>query len=625
MEDFARYRAAVDCYWDPVDRFFDELPGELYAQGVLLRQDLAMRWSSTGDFHDILRSPDAHPLLHCHLWLLDDLCAAGNERTSIERHLFAAMVFSLGLASIQHQIQAIDSFIDERWAGLGDALSRRIVVEFTEVVPGVRSFWVSYHDVWNSAADAVAAGADEPRTAARLAPFMLSGVAVFAATGRADRSSSLVATLEHLNAVLAMRHDLLAIRRDLSQETITEPVRRMIDAVGVDDARDPDTVFGALLLAGAVDVAAASWDRDLVAFSEGARALELPTLERYGDHLAQLMEDLRSAMRIGGRSVAPKAARPAFEAASDPAAIAVDMAQRFLVTDPTFRDAWEVHRWGMAGRPEVIARFPAGLVIEVLGRCGSDVADLADDYCRLSAKQSFAYYDRLPYQETDTIGAMLRLYPFTRQTASHRAVLDDLVARLADHVGPDGRLPVWLVDEEASYGLMGEGCGTIEANLLRGLMAYDASGLANLIDPAFDRLAADFAERGAAITVNYTRPYLLAAMAALLQQRPHSAAMAALSDTIELEAQRARMTPQTAACLLLASGDGGDPRWDSVVLKGQSFDGSWDAEPFFFAPNRGGSATWFRSKLLTSAVCYDALATRRRVEEAPTALADERR
>ena len=52
-----------------------------------------------------------------------------------------------------------------------------------------------------------------------------------------------------------------------------------------------------------------------------------------------------------------------------------------------------------------------------------------------------------------------------------------------------------------------------------------------------------------------------------------------------------------------------DAGWTTAILKAQSFDGSWAPEPMFFAPNRGGSATWHASQLLTSAVCYDALAS----------------
>ena len=67
MDDLQRYRKAVDAYWPAVDSFFDELPGDLYRQSRLLRENMAVARSTTGEFHDILRRPHDHPLLHYHL------------------------------------------------------------------------------------------------------------------------------------------------------------------------------------------------------------------------------------------------------------------------------------------------------------------------------------------------------------------------------------------------------------------------------------------------------------------------------------------------------------------------------------------------------------------------------
>jgi hypothetical protein len=89
------------------------------------------------------------------------------------------------------------------------------------------------------------------------------------------------------------------------------------------------------------------------------------------------------------------------------------------------------------------------------------------------------------------------------------------------------------------------------------------------------------------------------------------------------------VTAQDAALLTwacLEAGERGlvDPAWIGTVLKGQRFDGSWSAEPFAAAPNRGGSVTWYSSTTLTGALCYNAL-TRYLAGERPGVGVDARR
>ena len=632
MEELAQYRSSVDVYWSGVDRYLDELPGGLYRQGRLLRENLALQHSLTGAFHDILRRPDDHPLLHYHLWLLDDLgIAPSDDRTALERHCFAAIVEALCLTAVHRDLQATDTFVDAGYAGLADSLSRQGAREFSAVVARESVFWDLHRQLWDTATDAVPGGAIDSITEARMAPFMLSGLAILDATSGAELSKPLLEMLEHLNAVHATRRDLLAIRRDLARGTITAPVRRMMEAAGLsrdteardaearDTEVDPDTILGSLLLSGAVDAVAPSWQQHIDAMERGASSLGLATFEAYARHLDEVMEGVRAVLRVPVHRVPDGASSPRFEPATTPLPDAIETAARYLTADPTFRDAWEAHRWGMAGDPEVTARFPAGLVIEVLGNHGHDVGDYADEYYRQAAEQGFTYYDHpdLPYRETDTIGTLLRLWPYTKQTDWHRSIADGLIDVLEAHVERDGRLPVWLVDPaEAEHPLLGERCATIEANLLRGLIAYDAERCGGLVARSSDRLFAEFAVRGAGITVNYPRPFLLSVLAALLAARPNSDRWDRLRQEIVVEAARDRTTPQAAAALSLACSHGPtadlmDERWTDTIVKGQSFDGSWAAEPMFFAPNRGGTVTWYASPLLTSGVCYDALASTR--------------
>ncbi len=613
MDELDRSRRAVDAYWPAVDRFFDELPGDLYRQGRLLREALAVRHSHTGVFHDILRRPEDPPLLHYHRWFLDDLGVADDAgRAALEAHLFAAMVFTLALDFVQRGVRSADSFVDTAWVGVADTLSRQIAREFAVVLEPDAPFWDTYRSLWDSAAATVANPAGPARTAARRAPFMLSGLAVCETTGWEGDRHRVLDMLGHLNAVLAMRDDLLAIRRGLGRGTLTEHVQVMIEAAGREEAAidDPARLLGALILGGSVDALEPRWRADLDALAGDAAELGLPTTGRYARHLESIMSRVTDGLRLDG----PVTPSTRFEPASDPHREAVVMAERFLLADPSLREAWEVHRWGLAGAPEVTARFPAGIVVEILGRSGHDIADLVDDFYRQAGEKRFAYYDHpdLPYAETDTLGVLLRLYEFSKQTEWHRSVIDEFLALLEAHVAPDGRLPVWLTDDPDDL-LLGEGCGTIEANLIRGLLAYDAPRLAPLAGPALERLISDFLVRGAGITVNYPRPYLLVVLGDLLSAvEGPDAAWRRLGAQIELQAVRDRLTPMTAACLTLAARHPStakqfDESWITTILKGQRFDGGWSGEAMFFAPNRGRSATWYSSRLVTSALCYDAL------------------
>src|SRR6266550_1146810 len=79
-------------WWGEVDRLFAGLPQALFRQVKLLEYDLALRYSPTGQFHDIfLSGPDHPPVLSVATWLLNDLeIPLGASRDQTERRLFVA-------------------------------------------------------------------------------------------------------------------------------------------------------------------------------------------------------------------------------------------------------------------------------------------------------------------------------------------------------------------------------------------------------------------------------------------------------------------------------------------------------------------------------------------------------
>jgi hypothetical protein len=206
--------------------------------------------------------------------------------------------------------------------------------------------------------------------------------------------------------------------------------------------------------------------------------------------------------------------------------------------------------------------------------------------------------------------------------------------------------------------LLGDDCGTIEANLLLGLIDYAWEDYGQVIRNSALNLLDRFAKVGLGISVNYPPLYTLGIMAELIsrlsrldlrgarhahvptrdaapggagssvseQQRPSvRPAQKALRDKIEetsnvlarhleMAAQRRRLSPQDAALLSLACASPPaeglfNPRWNTIMFKHQRSDGSWQGEPSFFVPNRGEVVTWYSSNTLTTAICYHALKT----------------
>ena len=626
MEPLGLYRSAVDPFWDSLEANLDSLPPHLYLKSRLLRQTLAVRYSSTGSFRDILRSSDADPVFHQHLWLLDDLgIPDGNERSRVEEYVFRAMVQAFCVLQIDEE--------RERGAhALADWLAGRSASEFSAFLPEHTTFWTMHHQRWEAYQEAILAGessysgSNESEVmslhSALVAPLALGPLAVACWAGRQDHLEQLEAMLDRLNTVQATFGALTAIKQDLGQGKVSPTVRLMIGASRA-PTENPERLLGEILLNAAVDPVIEGCHKQLDGARNIARSLQLPTFASYAEHLGGVAEEIRSLLSLNGKR---EPSRLRLQSAPLTIDQSIRMAQDYLLADRTFREAWEVHRWGMNGVSELSARFPAGLIIEILGRHGVDVKELVDDFYLHLEDKHFAYYDHptTPFIDTDNLGVLLRILRYSDDTPDRRRAIQGLLALLEANVQPDGRLPVWLNTQEEAESVMflGEGCGTIEANLLLGLVRYKPDESGPLVLRASRRLLTDFASRGTSITVNYPRTYTLAVLAELLsdlttqglsdQIPDFAAADDRLRIEIERETTRPKIGPQDAACLTWAGYTAGvapfpPDRLLPIILDSQSFDGGWPAEPFFFAPTAGGRTMWHASRLLTSAVCYQAL------------------
>jgi hypothetical protein len=168
----------------------------------------------------------------------------------------------------------------------------------------------------------------------------------------------------------------------------------------------------------------------------------------------------------------------------------------------------------------------------------------------------------------------------------------------------------------------------VEANLLLGLIAYDALDYREVIERGVASLSQRWSSRGLSATAHYVPLYslwvtleLLAKLPATLSER-EGKSREQLQQTIlhllQREAARSTLSPQEAAFLILACLAGGNglteklqallkPAWPLRLYKSQRYDGSWAAEPLYGTPTRGEFAAWYSSRLVTSAFCYHAL------------------
>ncbi len=227
----------------------------------------------------------------------------------------------------------------------------------------------------------------------------------------------------------------------------------------------------------------------------------------------------------------------------------------------------------------------------------------------------------------------LRLARYATSGSSHGEAAAAVLACLEREVARIGRVPVWIANCEGSpedrpfIRDLGEGCGTVGAHLLLGLLAYEPERYAKTIGRGSIQLLDRIVDVGLGANVNYPPAFALATFGRLTAaiedprlgpgfgdevRRRARMARRVLVDELDraiarrfLSAQQAALL--TIACLDLDCREKLDPNWTTTILKAQRFDGSWVGEPFAAAPNRGVAVTWYSSTLLTSALCYEAL------------------
>jgi hypothetical protein len=618
--------------WPDVLRLLAGLPPELFRQAKLLEYDLALRYSQTGQFTDIFVGADQFPILSVASWLLDDLeVDPGAERERLERHLFVASVLLAARTEVLQRVADADSFYDGRHRVLASFAVDRAVDELRRVIPSTTPL------PGLPGSEPGSPSTDEPDAhlpGRWAAPARLLARAVTELAGRGEVTPRLHAMLDALASAFQITDDLASMHRDLLQGRVTYPIAVVAKTAGIplSPRPQPEVVLGAMVAAGtlpAIGETALTHARDA---RQAALDLQLPTFAAF---LADVVAGFEGRLPSVSGDRHPSGGSPLTRLAEPTLPKALAMAEAFLLSDQCLSNSWEVHREGMFGSPQVTSRFPAGLVLEILCAHGHDLSDQVDDFLSFTDANGFRYYDhQWSDVDTDTIGVYLRLLPYASDAEGQTDALGTVLGCLAREVQATGAVPVWLRDCPEPDGArppvtaLGEGCGTVAAHLLLGLMG--ANRQSTVIEIGAAHLLDRIRSLGLAANVDYPPNYALAIFLRLAARLEASGADLAgrardARRTLRSELDRARRAAidgaQDAALLVIACVEAGsahliDPAWITTVLKRQRFDGGWDGEPFAAAPNRGWSVTWYASSPLTSALCYDALVRYARIRGA---------
>jgi hypothetical protein len=632
----SRQAAFRDRLWPTAARLLGSLPEPVFAEVKLLEYDLALRHSDTGQFRDIFMGADRFPLLSLADWLLDDLGASdGSRRADAERGLFIA---SLLLAI---RAQALDSLLDRSsLAGAGrlavvQYCSERLMHELTGLIPSDSPVWEQVELA--SLAQFQALRAARQRAAAEPEAYLsggwtsaarVIGLAVVEVTQSHGRADTILDLLSSLAAAFQLREDLASIHHDLLQGRLTYPVAMVARRASISLSPPPEPVrmLGALATSGALADIVGTAVELLADCRRQAVELELSIVADYLNAAHARLVQLADESPADGDGPRPLVtlSQPTLPQASS-------MARGFLLADPTLRESWELHREGMFGADVVASRFPAGLILEILAANGLDVTVQIDEFLAFTAANGFRYYDH-PWSaaDSDTVGIYLRLVPCATRPDEAAAAASTVLDCLEREIVEEGRdVPVWITacadDGQSRPPVvdLGEGCATVAAHLLLGLVSSPSERYRALVEIGAKNLFERIDAAGMGANVNYPPRYTLAIFSRLVRRLAErdlapdlARTVTATRRTLELELERSSEIrpggPQDAALATIACRAAGRPdlvrpEWQVTILRSQRFDGSWLGEPFAAAPNRGGAVSWYSSTTLTTALCLDAL------------------
>ena len=152
----------------------------------------------------------------------------------------------------------------------------------------------------------------------------------------------------------------------------------------------PYELLGALVATGALRAILDAASERITTSAKVANARRLVLLGSFIDDVAAADVGRRAALLGAGPPLAGRYGL-SFDTAQTTPRQAVSMAERYLLSDTSFRESWETHREGMLGLPVVSSMFPAGLILEIMCRRGHPLSPEVDRFLSAADSKSYRY------------------------------------------------------------------------------------------------------------------------------------------------------------------------------------------------------------------------------------------
>lgn len=634
------------------DALFDEAWGSMRELAQPFRYELDLCREPSGAWRDLFACLP-YRAMDLPLVLLEDLgMPDGAAREALERALLDQSALGTSALLALELVLEAEAHVGYEHVLLHTALSTQATWRLAALAPDLGSTRTRSLAAGNDAADALLdhrnkrigrstpfAPRDLSRMGRRWAPLQAPMACALAHAGRMDLWPTLQPWLDEAACLFQLGRELGRITRDVSRGHYSAPIARLLEGIGatppIDQPPDPDHTMLACLLPRAASELAAEALARTASLCEAVEALGLPAAAAWFAPLAEPFEALRDRHREGSDDAPPADGDPErvpFVVSAKPQLAQVLAAARGLMaSDPSYRDAWEVNRWGFLNVPDLTCKvFPIGLVLDNRVAAGDDCAAEIDALFERYVHNRFHYFEQasaLP-PDCDTLGLMLGLAAHAAQPRRWRDALDEPLAWMRANIEADGGLPVFLTrgvdagDGRAYAHVAGRHCAAVQARLLLGLVRHDAERFRSVVGAAARCLFEQVARaRGGAFWF-YDLPLgaglVLQLSEALVRHGfdLEAEATTAVSTCVALlrkHADLARLSGQDAALLWLAGGATAAAEglrhaaWPELLIRSQQQDGGWAAAPLYTLPTRGNLMTWYTSRVVTTSYAYRAL------------------
>lgn len=636
------------------EQYFKNLPPSLNELGGHVRVYLGNWCYPSGTLKDfILENHHDYPVIDLPLWLFDDLEIPNNEIRKVpEKNIFLSSFFYSSLMLLNELIINKNSLIECDFVLLSNSIQNKAISYLYDIFPKdsimkkySQEFLESYLDakLWHRKYHNTRFGRYFEKDINKLGDlWALIKIPVLASALIGEKEELiplLLKMIDELNIIIQIKQEISGIKKDLICGNFTYPIVSLILDSRLDPNKiyEPEEILGNILFSGTIPRLVREC---LERLKNCLNISEELKLERYTSYLKDLECSFLELLSIFPRKKI-KIVKPFNVEGEGKYKInyekdfqkSLKMAELYILSDRTFKESWEVHRWGFLNEPTLTGQnFPSGVIIENMCSTGIKLLDEITFLYENYSKNDLHYFnEKCPLApDSDTLGLMIRLYLYSNKKNVHKALIERHLRWMLSNVEESGKVPVWLLkgidpDVKRDYFdlISGSDCIGVHANLILGLIMYDYSRFKDLIEKLLKYQLNVFNNKCMGIPTFY-KPlfwyFTLSEIIKNLREKNLSGHITSLiADSINKLAEKTEnninfvnLSPMDSAFLIMICRnlnlDGLlKPFLKDKIIQTQRFDGAWEAEPFYSLPTIGNVIGWHSSRLITSSFCYRAI------------------